>query len=194
MDKKIASLRKLFAKKEVLDYTYATLFFIISSLFAFFAIKPSLAIAFSLKKEAEELKKINRLYEKNIANIIRIQSELEAVRDKIYLIDAATPSKPDIKIIIDNVNETAHNSTITLKPFILSSVDLKSSLKNNHLKNIPINLVFGGDYQGLNDFIKDILTKRRLTIIKNLNITKGDLTSSESASLNSTMTIENYYL
>jgi hypothetical protein len=61
MDKQ-SLVKKLLGQKEAKDYSYAVLFLIISSFFALFAIKPALSIAFSLKREAADLDRINILY------------------------------------------------------------------------------------------------------------------------------------
>lgn len=193
MDTKLF-ITKLFAKKEIVDYTYVTLFFIISTLFAFFAIRPSLTIAFTLRKEAQELKKINDAYEKNIIKIIALQSQLEAVRSKTYLVNEATPSKPEIKIVIDNLQKITVDETVRLKEFTIPETVLKSDPKNSDLKNIPISLALESEYQELNAFIKSLFLKRRLTVIKNLEINKVDSQSTGSAGLEYNLSIENYYL
>ena len=76
MDKQnlLKQLLKQINTKKAKDYTFASLFFIVLSIFVFFAIRPSLVTAFSLKKEEEELTKINTSYEAVISRIVTIQS------------------------------------------------------------------------------------------------------------------------
>lgn len=193
MDKRLAAVKQLFSQKQVADYTYATLFFLISSLFAFLAIKPSLSIAFSLKREADDLAKLNAAYEKNIESIIKIQKELETVRGKTFLIAEATPDKPEIKTVIDNITGAVGASGGQLEPFDMPAIDLKGDGQNKTLKAIPIGLSLEGEWTALNSLIDELTAKRRLTVIKNLNIVKSEA-SSQSASLKSDVDIENYYL
>lgn len=185
---------QLLSKKEIADYTYITLFLIISTMFVVFAIRPSLAIAFALRKEAQELKKINNEYEQNIIKIIALQSQLESVRNKIYLLEEATPSKPEIKIVVNNLQTVADQSGVQLKEFTIPEIILKGELKKEGLQNIPLSLNLESEYQKLNDFINDLLLKRRLAVIKNLDINKTDVESTESAELKYGIEIENYYL
>lgn len=185
---------QLLSKKEIADYTYITLFFIISTMFVVFAIRPSLTIAFALRKEAQELKKINNEYEQNIVKIIALQSQLESVRNKIYLLEEATPSKPEIKIVVNNLQTVADQSGVQLKEFTIPEIILKGELKKEGLQNIPLSLDLESEYQKLNDFINDLLLRRRLSVIKNLEINKTDVESTESAELKYGIEIENYYL
>lgn len=194
MDQKLATIKKFFSKKETADYIYMTLFFLFSTLFAFLAIKPSLTIAFSLKKEAEDLKKINLLYEKNIESIIKIQSQLESVRSKTFLLEAAIPKNPEPKIIIDNVLNATTQSAVTMEPFDMPAIDIKRNAQTNTLKSLPLSLSIEGDYQSLNNLIQELIAVRRLIVIKSLDIGKSDGVSSGSAQLKSTMMIENYFL
>lgn len=185
---------QLLSKKEIADYTYITLFFIISTMFVVFAIRPSLTIAFALRKEAQELKKINNKYEQNIVKIIALQSQLESVRNKIYLLEEATPSKPEIKIVVNNLQTAADQSGVQLKEFTIPEIILKGELKKEGLQNIPLSLNLESEYQKLNNFINDLLLKRRLAVIKNLEINKTDVESTGSAELKYGIEIENYYL
>lgn len=185
---------QLLSKKEITDYTYITLFFIISTMFVVFAIRPSLTIAFALRKEAQELKKINNEYEQNIVKIIALQSQLESVRNKIYLLEEATPSKPEIKIVVNNLQTVADQSGVQLKEFTIPEIILKGELKKEGLQNIPFSLDLESEYQKLNDFINDLLLRRRLAVIKNLEINKTDVESTGSAELKYGIEIENYYL
>lgn len=187
-------IEKLFAKKEIIDYTYVTLFFLISTLFAFFAIRPSLIITFALRKESGDLKKIHNSYEQNIDKIIAIQSQLESVRSKIYLLEEATPSKPAIKIVIDNLQQVAIDSEINLKKLTIPDIVLKSDIKNTELKNIPLSLSLESEYKTLHALINNFFLKRRLTVIKNLQLNKNDPELNASAELKYTIDIENYYL
>lgn len=193
MDIKIF-IDKLLSKKEVADYTYATLFFIISTMFAVFAIRPSLTIAFSLRKEAQELTKINNEYEQNIAKIITLQSKLESIRSKIYLLDEATPSKPEIKIVIDNLQGIALENSVQLKEFEVPEITLKGDLKKEGLQAIRLSFALESEYQKLHDFINALLLKRRLSVVKELEINKLDTESTGSAELEYNIKIENYHL
>ena len=71
MEDKNINLKKIIrtlGDKKVRDYIYISIFFILFSIFIFFAIKPALTTAFSLKKEEEELKEKNLIYQKAISD------------------------------------------------------------------------------------------------------------------------------
>ncbi|HLC94431.1 MAG TPA: type 4a pilus biogenesis protein PilO [Patescibacteria group bacterium] len=190
---KTSVLKKIFARKEVRDYTYAGLFFLVSAIFTFFAIKPSISIAFSLKKEREDLRRVQQMYEAKIRQIIKLQTDMETIRDKTYLIDAAIPERPETRILIDNIKQAADLDNIPLKELKLSQVDLYNERENPGIKSIQMSMTTNADYPALSHFIENILAKRRLFMVKNLDISKTNTESTASAGLEFEVTIEGYY-
>lgn len=195
MDKK-QIIKNFFSQPAIRDYTYAALFFLVSSFFAFFAIRPSLTIAFSLQREAFDLKKINQLYENNIIKVIGIQSKIETIRSGIHLLDESVPKAPAIKTLIDNIKQVASEEGVLIKNLSLSSIDLKNESKDNQLKFLSLHMETEGDFPIMDSFMKKIISQRRLKTFKQLQIVKfeGEGKATESANLKFTTEIEGYYL
>lgn len=195
--KKDSLLKKILTNRQIRDYTSATLFLVISAIFAFLAVKPSLSIAFSLKKEAEDLKKMNEAYEKNIQKITILQSQLADIGSKTYLLYEALPEKPQINTVIDNYKQNAANEGIILKSFSLSSseINLKGGKKDIGMKILPINLDFDADYDKLSNFINSIANRRRIIALKSVSISESkEATATISGALNFKAVMESYYI
>ena len=62
----LTKINKTIFSKKTKDYTFIILFLLIFSIFIFFAVKPSLTTAVSLKKEEFDLQRVDLLYEKKI--------------------------------------------------------------------------------------------------------------------------------
>jgi Tfp pilus assembly protein PilO len=193
MDKQ-SLIKKLMGKKETKDYTYAFLFFVISSFFAFFAIRPALTIAFSLKREAADLDRINTLYENNLTKLVDVQTSLEKVRDKTYLLDMAAPKMPETKTLIDDIKQSASSEGILISKLSLSDVDLKNESKSNDLKVLSIDMETKSNFTSINNFIHKITDQKRIKTIRSLKILTDELVASGAGQLRIVMEIEGFYL
>lgn len=192
MDKQ-SLIQKLLEKKEVKDYTYAIFFLVVSSIFAIFAIRPALNIAFSLQKEEDNLRKVNSVYEQNLSQLVSLQANLQKVQDKEYLLDEALPLTPDTKTLIDDIKRNASEEGILLKRLSLSNIDLKTEQKKQDLSTIAVSMETTSDYVAVNNFLKKLVSQRRLKDVKNMKIVANEVAASGSASLKIVLEIEGYY-
>lgn len=175
------------------NYVYLSLFFIIFSIFTFFAIRPSLVTIFSLNKQASELEKINSLYEAQINNILQIQSELENNRDKLYLINQALPGFPQINKFVEDIERVTDENKMFLKNASIGEVNLFST-NNRSLKTIVITVDSESDFEVFKNFLSALLQQRRLKRVKKILITKPENESTTAAKLKISLEIESFYL
>jgi Tfp pilus assembly protein PilO len=187
-------INKILAKKEIKDYTYVILFFVVSSFFIFFAIKPAVLIAFSLKRQVLDLQSINTIYEKNILKLVDIQSKLENTRNKTYLLEEAVPKNPEMRVLIDNIKQVASSEGIIINDLSLSSVNLKNDRRDQRMKPLKINIEAKSDFYGINNFMKRIIEQKRIKVINNLKILRENDSATNSANLKVKIEIEGYYL
>jgi Tfp pilus assembly protein PilO len=185
-------VEKVAFKPHLKDYTYAVLFFLLSSFFAFFVIKPVLSIAFTLRREAVDLKHINSVYEKNVLMLVDIQSKMEQIRDRMYLIDDALPKNPQTKKLIVSINQAATDSGVSIKSISISPINLTQ--KNNETKPITLDIDVSGDFTQANGFIKALLNQRRVKTIESLKIARFGDGVDTGQLLRIQMTVQAYYL
>ena len=192
MDRK-ALLKALLGKKELSDYTDAIMFLLTASFFMYFAVKPALSIAFTLRREAVDLKKVNTIYENNIMKLLEIQSNLELSRDKKYLLDEAIPLKPQTDEMLSHIISSATAHRLIVEVINVNQVKLISGDKKDALPDVEISLKLKGDYSSVVLFTKEILNQRRLKSINQISIAVNDEVASESANLSSTVNISGFY-
>lgn len=184
------NIKNIFNKK-IEDYTYVILFLLVFSIFIFFAIWPSLKTAFSLLKEKKDLEIIDKIYEEKIINIYNMQQSLEENREKLYLIDEAVSTNPQVNKMIDDIKKSADKNNFFIKKANIADVNLSQTKKE--LGVIKLIIEGKSDYENFNQFINDIFEQKRLKTIENLLISK-DKESTESSQLQITFTIDGYYL
>lgn len=187
--------KNIFSKKAV-DYTFAVLFFLIFSVFIVFAIKPSLTTAVSLTKEEADLKKIDLLYEKEILDIITIQSQLEKNRDYLPFLNQAIPTYPQVNKMVQDIKILTDSNSFLIKKAVVSDINLladNTDNKKRHLNRIKILVEGKSSFEEALKFINDLFDQRRLKTIKKL-VVSSDSESTNSAQLKITLEIEGYYL
>ena len=174
------------------DYTFTTLFFVIFSIFIFFAIKPALSTALNLSKQEAELIAIDKKYELLIGQIVQIQSALEEVRDKLYLIDEALPAQPYLNVIMSDIQNSASKNNVLIRKINVQRVNLVES-KKDVFRSMIVNVELGSSFEDYVTFERDLMRQRRLKNIKSVIIDREDL-GSGSATLKIKAEIEGYYL
>ncbi|MDO8741609.1 MAG: type 4a pilus biogenesis protein PilO [Candidatus Roizmanbacteria bacterium] len=182
--------KSIFVKKSS-NYVFIIFFLLIFSVFIIFAIKPSLTTAFSLRKEELDLKKIDKIYEDKISNIISIQTQTEENRDNLSLFSQAIPEHPEVNKIIEDIKKIADKNSLTINK--ASIVDINLSSTNQELQDVKLIMEAGVSFDNLKQFMTDIFSQRRLKIIDNIVI-NHDKESSGSGDLKVVLTIDGYYL
>ncbi len=183
--------RNIFSKK-VRDYTFTTLFFLIFSIFIMFAIRPSLISIFSLKKEEEDLKKINSLYNEKILIVTEVQSQIEKNRDYLPLLNEAVSTYPQVNKLIEDIKNEAERNTFLIKKTTISDVDLSTVGKKN-LEVVEVIIEGESAFDDLLKLTQGLFNQRRLKTIKKVVIASNP-ESTTSSQLKITLNVEGYYL
>ncbi|OGK57171.1 hypothetical protein A3H83_00750 [Candidatus Roizmanbacteria bacterium RIFCSPLOWO2_02_FULL_39_8] len=184
--------KNISSNKKVKDYTYVTLFFLISSFFALFVIKPVISIAFSLQREEKDLRVVNDTYEAELNQLVDLQSQLEQIRDRIYLLDQALPSPPKIAVLFQSLKNSAAAAGVSILQLNTTNVNLVSNGKIP--SQYTVAMVLEGNYDQTTAFFKELSSQRRIKVIKNLHILKTNQNASESAHVRLEISLDLFYL
>lgn len=174
------------------DYTSTTIFFIVFSIFIFFAIRPSLSTALSLSKQEMNLKSADTKYELLIGQIVQIQSALETVRDKLYLVDEALPDQPFLNIIVHDLQNDAAKNHVDINKIAVSRISLVGT-EDKVFRILSVSVELSSTFADYINFERDLTQQRRLKKVKSVDIARDELGSS-SAKLIIKAEIEGYYL
>lgn len=193
--KQLPSLRHIIVslkESKTKDYTFTTMFFIIFSIFIFFAIKPALSTAISLSKQETDLQATDSKYEQLIGQIVQIQTAIEQVRDRLYLIDEALPAQPYMNVMMSDIQSSATKNNVEIRKINIHRVNLVEKGKDI-FRSMVVNVELGSSFEDYIKFEKDLMQQRRLKKIKTVDIGRDEL-GSGSATLDIKAEIEGYYL
>ncbi len=178
--------------KRIKDYSYVVIFFLIFSFFIFFAIRPNIETAFTLKKQLTELERLDKNYEMAILHIIDIQNILEKNRSQYGLLAEALPAAPQVNKVVDDLHTAASQSGLVMERVAIDQVNLKA-VEQKDLRHYLINLETSSDFLTVKKFFDNISVQRRIKTIDSLIIKKVEQ-STESAALTIQFQINGYYL
>lgn len=174
----------LLQDKKMQHYGFLIVFFIIFSFFVIFAIRPNLLTAFNLQKELQDLKLQNREFESKIQKIVSYQTFLETYREDLPLLDEAVPQSPEIAKVMEDVRQSATDSSVLIRTLKVESVDYKAKSKGPELQTFSINADAEATSENLRAFFDRLLAQRRLKSLDFIDISKSDFTGDQSSDIN----------
>lgn len=202
--------------KNIQDYTYAIMFFLVASFFAFAVIRPVLGIAVSIRREGEDLKRVNDVYENNITRVLELQSDIENVRSKKYLLDEALPPQPQIQEVIEDIQRAGNDAHVEILSVQIDPLELKQQKtptkkgkkkslvkKKTALEDVDKAQTIGASidvattFDGVNALLQAIVNQRRVKRIQAVRVALVKAKKDDVASvvkLNVTIELEGYYL
>lgn len=192
MEKKL-SFKKIFTKKTI-DYTYTILFLIIFSFFIFFVIRPNLLSIFQANKKIDDLVRDDTFLEKQIQNLVSIQSSLEVNRDNLSVLGEAISKMPQVNKLLEDLNSSIKDNNLVIDKLTIVDINLKKSQKEDTLKSVVFNVILKGSFDDFVKLTKDLYSQRRIKMVQSAVIGRDTKESSTSGLLNIEMNIEGYYL
>jgi len=187
-------IKKTLTGTKVTDYSYAVIFFLTFSFFAFFVIRPNLVNVFALQEELGRLHILDQGYENVIRRIVDIQSFLEANRSDLYLLDESIPSTPNISGLVNDINRAASSSGLVVDEIDISKVNLKQTGEKSKRSILTVNLGTSSEFDAAKAFKDSLESQRRLKLLQRIQLQRGDQTSSTSGSLDVKLEVEGFFL
>lgn len=171
------------------DYSYLIVFFVIFTVFVFFAIRPNILTAFDLQKELQDLRLKNNESEAVILQIVNYQSILENYRDKLVLLDEAVPSSPGLAKAVEDVRILATNLNLEIAAMNVDSIEFSDQKGSGEIHIFNINLTSTGTSSQVSEFMTALLNQRRLKSPESL-----DMSTDSDGRIKVNLIIKTYYL
>lgn len=180
---------------KIKDYTYVVMFLFIMSFFALVVIRPVLAIAFSLQKEAVELKEINKVYDDNIVSVIGLQNDLEKVRTKLVYLDQAVPAQPALQEVVTSIRAICARNGVTLHTLAIEPVSIQDGEEESlKLQEVKFDVGLSGEFAAVDRVMREILAQRRLKELTSIKMVKEKNTQTGDDFMRLILKVESFYL
>ena len=197
------SIEPIWEKPKNRIYTAIIFSFLAISLFAWYAIRPTVQTILFLQKDIADKTIVNQKMEQKIAQLIEARANLDEIQPRIYLVREAIPENPDaldLSLQLRNLinSSDATMSSLTLGGIPLVSSDTKTKTGNNvSSAEFHINTILMGGYPGLESVLDQMNIMRRMITVSMLNFSLTGETRFSAGStvipINLTLKLNSYY-
>lgn len=169
------SIEPIWEKPKNRIYTAIIFSFLAISLFAWYAIRPTVQTILFLQKDIADKTIVNQKMEQKIAQLIEARANLDEIQPRLYLIREAIPENPDaldLSLQLRNLINTsdATVSSLTLGGIPLVSSDVKTKAENNiSSTEFQIDTLLMGGYPGLESILEQMNMMRRMITVPSMN-------------------------
>lgn len=140
--------------------------------FAIFAIRPTLLTMSELIKEIDDKKELNTQLEQKVASLSSVQTIYNNLENRLFLIDQAIPSQPQVENVLKLIEKVASEEEIVISTIQLKEIPKDSSadvtFEQKSKISVPINVSVIGDYQAIKNFTQRIISLRRALVIDSI--------------------------
>ena len=196
----LSKITDFYQKKQVKFYTSLILTLSAIAFFTFLAIRPTLTVISSLRKEISDQEKVVTKLEEKLKNLGRAQQEYQEVKSELYLLNEALPKTPQLSLFLGQLEVLARENNLAISAIQTSEVPLdgnKILSKNgkggkSSWPSFTVKFSLSGGYQEIEKFLTSVTILRRMTHIKSVFINSKK--SSGESTLNFRPEIEVFYL
>lgn len=171
-------------KPDLKIYLELVLSLITVSVFAFFAIKPTVITIIDLNKEIAEKERVSSELKKKLSNLQTADFTMQNEIQRLVFVDQAIPPKASPEILIKQLESLATSKSLKIMNIAISDTiivgksdevkKLKDEIKfSDNTTSLPLIISVSGDYTNLRDFLTDIENLRRPIKINSLSITSN---------------------
>lgn len=168
-NQKLSQVLAEFYQRPIAQVSSELIFSIVAvTVFAVFAIRPTLLTMSNLVKEMQDKETLNQALSQKIASLSSAQSEYISNQDKIVILDEAIPPNPRMAEAITIIEKIASENNLFIQNMSATDVPREDSTatvsaeKNRVSK--PIIVTVQGDYPTIRKFVTDLQKTRRLFI------------------------------
>lgn len=163
------------SKEKVQEYTTLILTFIALTIFAFFAINPTLTTIINLKKQISDSQFAVDSLKKKLANLNSLSIQYENLQPDIPLLFTALPQTPGTASVMGQIQQLAQVKNVKIVSLESTNVGLYPPPKAGGTeKYFVFNVTVQGNYTSLINFYTSITTFTRITSVESLAYTTGE--------------------
>lgn len=169
------SFEPILAKPKTKVYSTVIFFFLVVSLFGWYAIKPTIQTILYLQREIVDKTEVDKKMDEKINALIEAQAALEDIQNNISIIDEVIPPNPQAVDLARQLNQLALINTASVSAIQISSVPILSSTASAKIKTLgvkhatfPVTVSLEGSYANLSGFLTGLIDMRRIVTIDSI--------------------------
>ena len=165
---------KFYQKKKTRVYVELILSLLAVTFFISFAIRPTLKTIAQLIKQTKDQKNVSAELEKKINNLSEAQRNYLTIEPELVLIEEALPQKAEVTLLTKEIETLAHQSGIAIVNLRFTEVNLTENQTGKQEKQeVKFSFNALGDYLNLKNFLRDLMSLRRVVLVKAFSFQTG---------------------
>jgi len=163
--------------KKTKNYSTVIFFFLVLSVFGWYAIRPTIQTILYLEREIKDKTEIDKKMDEKINALIEANSVYENSKTLLPLLSHAIPINPEALNLVRQINTLATEKNIILSSLQLSNIPIASLSAlirpKNQSRQVEFPVVFSvsGPYVSVVAFLKELVSLRRVVTIQSMNFT-----------------------
>lgn len=193
-------LEPILEKPRTRIYTATVLSFLTVSLFAWYAIRPTIQTIISLRREIKDSTAVDEKMETKINALVEAQANYQAVSSRLEFLNEAIPETPEMIPLVKQIQNLANSVQATVSATEVSSIPLEPTPKvkaptaKQNIITSPLSMTIEGTYDSMKQFIEGLYTMRRLVTISEISILPQNTGVEQNPSLIMTIKMNTYSL
>lgn len=189
--KYVQSVEPVLQNQETKNYSTVIFFFLVLSVFGWYAIRPTIQTILYLNREIKDKTEVNKKMDAKIDALIEANAFIETNQERLMLLDEAIPHSPDVLPLIMRIQRIAQESNASISALQIANVDLatpsavqaKGKASTPTLPTYPFTLTIDGAFPQLSQFLSELINIRRTITLDAISIVP--MRSSESTTSSS---------
>jgi Tfp pilus assembly protein PilO len=167
-------LSKFYQKKKARVYVEIILSLLAVTFFISFAIRPTFKTIAQLIRETKDQRTVSSELEKKINNLSEAQRNYLTIEPELVLIEEALPQKAEVTLLTKEIETLAHRSGIAIVNLRFTEVNLTENQTGKQEKQeVKFSFNALGDYPNLKNFLRDLMSLRRVVLVKAFSFQTG---------------------
>ncbi len=193
-------LNQFYQNEEVKTYFNLVLSLLAISFFIAFAIRPTLTTIAALAKEEKDQQEVAERLSKKLENLAEARKEMLAIKPRLDQVESALPDSPQAVLFLGQLEVLANENHLQRdssqakvnRPVKKSNEeDAGDQKKAEAGSSIQAEVIFSGNWENTENFLKELKKLRRFNQIETLGIKKA---RGQGDSLTLTLSLKAFYL
>jgi len=164
-----------FKNERTQKFTTIILTLMALSFFGLFAINPTFSTITELKKELSDNKFVDQQLKQKIANLNSLQQKYSSIQKDIPVILDAIPTKPDIPLLLGQIQSVAIANNIDIKNLQNFQINLFNNQNTDSQEySYYFSLSGEGSPENISSFMTSLITMQRIISIETFSVGKNE--------------------
>lgn len=161
-------------KEKTQQYSTLVLTLLAFSIFAIFAINPTISTIAELKKELADNKVVDEKLQDKIKNLGILQNKFMELKEDLFAVDAAMPKNPQAPLLTGQIQSLAKENNITIDRLQIFEVEMARTGEAPKTNYFAFSFLFDGEgsYKNISTFISSLVSFDRIVNLDTVSVTK----------------------